>query len=213
MANIFNEVDEDIRKERYKKLWSRYGKYLIGFIILIVLIFSINQYLVSKNISDNKKLLDIYFAAAEDIEKSQFQLANESLNKIYNSKNTTLAAFSAFKLSESYFMNNDNNNATTVLENIFNNNSLETIHRELALYKYIMINFDVLDINDIESKVSIISDKESQLKPYFEELLGIKYITIGNKSKASFIFDELSSSENTPFDLKVRLEKLIQIAS
>jgi len=213
MANIFNEVDEDIRKERYKKLWSRYGKYLIGLIILIVLIFSINQYLVSKNISDNKKLLDIYFAAAEDIEKSQFQLANESLNKIYNSKNTTLAAFSAFKLSESYFMNNDNNNATSVLENIFNNNSLETIYRELALYKYIMINFDVLDINDIESKVSIINDKESQLKPYFEELLGIKYITIGNKSKASFIFDELSSSENTPFDLKVRLEKLIQIAS
>ena len=213
MANIFNEVDEDIRKERYKKLWSRYGKYLIGFIILIVLIFSINQYLVSKNISDNKKLLDIYFAAAEDIEKSQFQLANESLNKIYNSKNTTLAAFSAFKLSESYFMNNDNINATTVLENIFNNNSLETIYRELALYKYIMINFDVLDINDIENKVSIINDKESQLKPYFEELLGIKYITKGNKTKASFIFDELSSSENTPFDLKVRLEKLIQIAS
>ena len=213
MANIFNEVDEDIRKERYKKLWSRYGKYLIGLIILIVLIFSINQYLVSKNISDNKKLLDIYFSAAEDIEKSQFQLANESLNKIYNSKNTTLAAFSAFKLSESYFMNNDNNNATSVLENIFNNNSLETIYREIALYKYIMINFDVLDINDIESKVSIINDKESQLKPYFEELLGIKYITIGNKSKASFIFDELSSSENTPFDLKVRLEKLIQIAS
>jgi hypothetical protein len=31
MANIFNEVDEDIRKERYKKLWSRYGKYLIRF--------------------------------------------------------------------------------------------------------------------------------------------------------------------------------------
>ena len=213
MANIFNEVDEDIRKERYKKLWSRYGKYLIGLIILIVLIFSINQYLVSKNISDNKKLLDIYFAAAEDIEKSQFQLANESLNKIYNSKNTTLAAFSAFKLSESYFMNNDNINAINVLENIFNNNSLETIYREIALYKYIMINFDELDISDIESKINIINDKESQLKPYFEELLGIKYITIGNKSKASFIFDELSSSENTPFDLKVRLEKLIQIAS
>jgi hypothetical protein len=49
-------------------------------------------------------------------------------------------------------MNNDSINATTVLENIFNNNSLETIYRELALYKYIMINFDVLDINDIESK-------------------------------------------------------------
>jgi len=52
MANIFNEVDEDIRKERYKKLWSSYGKYLIGLIISIILIFSINQYLVSKNIAE-----------------------------------------------------------------------------------------------------------------------------------------------------------------
>ena len=213
MANIFNEVDEDIRKERYKKLWSSYGKYLIGLIISIILIFSINQFLVSKNIADNKRLLDIYFSAAEDIEKNQFELANESLNKIYNDKNATLAAFSALKLSETYLKNNNRIDAIAVLENIFSNNSLETIYRELALYKYIMINFDVLDISDIESKISIINNKEGQFNPYFKELLGIKHITIGDKAKASSIFNELSSSENTPFDLKIRLEKLIQIAS
>ena len=212
MANIFNEVDEDIRKERYKKLWSTYGKYLIGLIISIILIFSINQYLISKNIADNKRLLDVYFAAAEDIEKNQFELAYENLNKIYNDKNTTLAAFSAFKLSETYLENNNKIDAIAVLENIFSNNSLETIYRELALYKYIMINFDVLDITEIESKISKINIKERQLNPYFRELLGIKYITINNKARASSIFNELSSSENTPFDLKIRLEKLIQIA-
>tara|TARA_B100001057_G_scaffold185028_1_gene185724 strand:+ start:337 stop:978 length:642 start_codon:yes stop_codon:yes gene_type:complete len=213
MANIFNEVDEDIRKERYKKLWSSYGKYLIGLIIAIILIFSINQYLISKNIADNKKLLDTYFTAAEDIEKNQFELADEILNKIYDDKNTTLAAFSALKLSDSYFKNNNKIDAIAVLENIFNNNSLETIYRELALYKYIMINFDVLNISEIESKISIFNNKEGQFNSYFRELLGIKYITIGDKAKASSIFNELSSSDNTPFDLKIRLEKLIQIAS
>ena len=64
MVNIFNEVDEDIRKERYKKLWSRYGKYLIGLIVSIILIFSINQYLLPKKIADNKKLLEIYFTTS-----------------------------------------------------------------------------------------------------------------------------------------------------
>ena len=213
MANIFNEVDEDIRKERYKKLWSRYGKYLIGFIISIVVIFSLNQYLVSKNIAHNERLLDIYFTASEEIEKNQFELANESLNRIYTDNNTTLAAFSAFKMSESYLKNNNKIDATAVLENIFNNSSFETIYRELALYKYIMINFDALDISDIESKVSIINNNERKFKPYFKELIGIKYISIGDKSRASLIFKELSSSENTPFDLKIGLEKLIQIAS
>ena len=212
MANIFNEVDEDIRKERYKKLWSRYGKYLIGLILSIILVFSINQYLVSKNIADNKKLLEIYFAASEDIEKKQFELANESLNKIYNDKNDTLAAFSAFKLSESFLKNNNKIGAIASLENIFSNDSFETIYRELALYKYIMINFDVLEISNIESKINTINTKERQLNPYFKELIGIKYITTGDKAKAASIFNELSSSENTPFDLKIRLEKLIQIA-
>ena len=31
MANIFNEVDEDIRKERYQSLWNKYGKYVISY--------------------------------------------------------------------------------------------------------------------------------------------------------------------------------------
>ena len=133
--------------------------------------------------------------------------------EIYNDKNSTLAAFSAFKLSESYLKNNNKIDAIALLENIFNNNSLETIYRELALYKYIMINFDMLDVSSIESKISIINIKERQLNPYFKELLGIKHITAGDKAKASLMFNELLSSENTPFDLKIRLEKLIQIAS
>ena len=72
MANIFNEVDEDIRKERYQSLWTKYGKYLISFIVFIILIFSASQYFKSKKISDNKKILDIYFSAAENDEKKQY---------------------------------------------------------------------------------------------------------------------------------------------
>ena len=50
MANIFNEVDEDIRKERFQSLWNKYGKYLVGFIILIIVVFSLSQFLKSKNL-------------------------------------------------------------------------------------------------------------------------------------------------------------------
>ena len=212
MTNIFNEVDEDIRKERYKSLWGKYGKYLIGLVLSIIVIFSLIQYLISKDISDNKKLLNEYFSALESIENSQFDLANESLNNIYNDNNSTLAAFSGFKLSESYLINGNKIEAISILENILSNDSLEKIYRELALYKYMMINFDQMIIGDIEIKIRSINNNESHLKPYFNELIGIKYIAMGDKTKASIIFNELSSSESTPFDLKIRLEKLMQIS-
>ncbi|MGA7040123.1 MAG: tetratricopeptide repeat protein, partial [Pseudolabrys sp.] len=36
MADIFHEVDEEVRREQLKKLWDRYSLYLIAAAILIV---------------------------------------------------------------------------------------------------------------------------------------------------------------------------------
>lgn len=36
MADIFNEVDEEVRRERLQKLWERYSIYIIGLAVLIV---------------------------------------------------------------------------------------------------------------------------------------------------------------------------------
>lgn len=36
MADIFQEIDEDLRRDRMAKLWARYGKYAIGAAVLIV---------------------------------------------------------------------------------------------------------------------------------------------------------------------------------
>ena len=37
MTDIFHEVDEEVRREQLKKLWERYGNYLIAGCIVIVL--------------------------------------------------------------------------------------------------------------------------------------------------------------------------------
>jgi len=213
MANIFNEVDEDIRKERYQNLWSKYGKYIIGFLALIVIVFSLTQYLQLKNTSDNKKILDTYFSALENIEKNQLDLANQNLNIVYNEKNKILAAISGIKLSQVYLEDNQKNKALSLLEDIYNNNSLESIYRELALYKYIMINFENIDVINIENMIDSIESNSNVFNLYFQEIIGIKHLTLGNAKKANSIFTNLSLDENTPFDLRMRLDKLIQIAS
>src|SRR5487761_1006494 len=37
VADIFNEVDEEVRREQLKKLWERYGTYLIAVCVLVVI--------------------------------------------------------------------------------------------------------------------------------------------------------------------------------
>src|SRR6202044_2660334 len=36
VSDIFNEVDEEVRREQLKKLWERYGNYLIAVCVLVV---------------------------------------------------------------------------------------------------------------------------------------------------------------------------------
>ena len=38
MSDIFREVDEDLRHEQLKRLWDRFGPYVIGVAILIVVV-------------------------------------------------------------------------------------------------------------------------------------------------------------------------------
>ena len=36
MSDIFQEVDEEVRREQLKKLWERYGNYIIAACILVI---------------------------------------------------------------------------------------------------------------------------------------------------------------------------------
>ncbi len=68
MADIFREVDEDLRHEQMHSLWRKYGKYLIACVVFIVLAVAgtngWDAYKKSKAEKDSKQ-----FAAAIDLLK------------------------------------------------------------------------------------------------------------------------------------------------
>ena len=40
MSDIFQEVDEEVRREQLKKLWDRYGNYAVAAVVLVVVIIA-----------------------------------------------------------------------------------------------------------------------------------------------------------------------------
>jgi hypothetical protein len=38
VSDIFREIDEELRRENLLKLWSRYGKYVIGVVVLVLVV-------------------------------------------------------------------------------------------------------------------------------------------------------------------------------
>ena len=61
--------------------------------------------------------------------------------------------------------------------------------------------------------MQISGSSKNLLDPYFQEIIGIKHLTLGDKNEAITIFTSLSLDNDIPFDLKIRLDKLIEIAN
>ena len=97
MSNIFSEIDEEVKVDKYKKIWTDYRKYIIFFVSVIVIIFIIlvsyslysekrqsrisGQYLEALSLikSDKKKAEEIFQSIVDEGVSGYSHLANLSL--------------------------------------------------------------------------------------------------------------------------------------
>ena len=38
VSDIFREIDEELRRDNFRKLWSRYGRYVIAAAVLVLVV-------------------------------------------------------------------------------------------------------------------------------------------------------------------------------
>lgn len=63
MGDIFREIDEELKQERYEKLWRRYGKYAIGAAVAVVVAIAGYQ-IWQKQTRERREAEGARFAAA-----------------------------------------------------------------------------------------------------------------------------------------------------
>lgn len=65
MSDILNEIDEDLRKDRAKALWKRYGKYVAAVVVLVILAAGGHTWWQSYQRSQQLDMASRYAAAVE----------------------------------------------------------------------------------------------------------------------------------------------------
>ncbi len=63
MSDIFREVEEDIRRERFEKLWKAYGSYAIAALVLLFAGIGAWQYWQRHDLAERQKVSDAFIAA------------------------------------------------------------------------------------------------------------------------------------------------------
>tara|TARA_A100000164_G_C21803087_1_gene721653 strand:+ start:142 stop:771 length:630 start_codon:yes stop_codon:yes gene_type:complete len=208
MANIFREVDEDIRKERYINLFRKYGVYVIAIIVIIVGTLAGIQFYSGYQVNKNEMLFAEYINIIENN-------SDDTLEKLSDSGETSnifLNGMYLLKRSDLLVASGQIDQATLLLSEAIENNALNKIHNDVAIYKLLMINIETLSIEEIKSyQNKLISEVDAFYLT--EELIAIKFLIEGQKEDAIKKFSELSTNNSVPIEIKNRSAVFIKIAS
>ena len=75
MADIFDEVSEDLRKDQYKQIWFKYKKFIISFVLIFIL--SVVTFKFIETYQEKKKIeiATFYFEGLQEFKNKNYEKA------------------------------------------------------------------------------------------------------------------------------------------
>ena len=209
MSDILRQVDEDLRKDRLLKIWNSYRIYIVGSILITLISLSGYQYYLSSTQSKNEAIVEQYI---NSINLMDANTSIQQLLELNEADNSFIKGLAQLKRAELYFVTENKEQAIELLQSISTDESLNLIIRDLALYKYLMIQLDNLDKDLYFEIIDSQNLNVSKFKYLFRELKALKYLIEGDRINSLEIFESIISDESSPIDLKTRSEKFINIS-
>ena len=210
MSDIFREVDEELRRDNAAALWNKYGPYVIGTAIGIVVLTAAIVLYQSWQTSQAEQASADYTALQESLEgKSGLEIAEaygdfEAATPGY----TLLAGFQqAAALAEAGQVTE----AIMVYERLAANSSLDDTMRQLAIIKGAILSFKSASDADLNARLRPLIAPGAPWRNLARELLGLSAYRAGEFETASTLFNEIKNDSGTAPGIRDRAHIMLAL--
>lgn len=213
MGDIFREIDEELRQDKFDKLWREYGRYVITGAVLIVLgvagVSGWRQYQESQRLADGAR-----FAAAKalsDDDKTEDALALfASLARESGTSYGTLARFHEAALSA---RNGDAEAAVAVYDGLAAETDVDAPLRDLAtiLSASVLANSSSPDGAAIGDRLRPLIDAGGPWRHSALEILATLAHRSGDVANAKELFKRIVDDIESPRGLRARAAQMLAI--
>ena len=210
MADIFDEVSEELKQDQLIKLWKKYSKLIIILVLFIIISLVSYQAYVIWNKKKIESISEQYFQALEKLEVKNYSKSHSLfLNNSHNHK-SGYGILSLFGLAETNYQNGKIDEMILNYKTIYNDESIDIYYRNLSRILSVLkdnsssFNQQKLLLEPILRSPNLLQIIAAEL----EVLLFIKFDKIKEAKKA---LDVLLKRPDISFEQKNRLELINKI--
>ena len=210
MADIFDEVSEDLRKDQYKQIWLKYKKIIISLISIFVL--SIIAFKYIQHYQEKKKIevATLYFDGLNEIKNKNYEKAEVIFKEIIKSADLGYTVLSHFKLASIYLNKKDFQSMERNYNKIINLDNINKSYKEYALFLKITNSPNIKNDKKIALLKPILTSP-SEFQPIASELEILYLIENKKFENAKNKLEKLLKQKNISNNQKNRLNTINEI--
>ena len=200
-----DEVNEELRRQQLKSIWDRFGIYVIGFAVLIVLSVGGNEIMNYLNNRLSQRESIAFDNALTLIEEGNDSTGLDQLIKLTESK-TGYKGLAFFRLSSESLSNGNHQEAIDYLKKASLDKTLTNSLRVFAKIKAGLILVDNGNVSEVDVLLGEVIENGGPFSFHAKEILAFALINDGRDLEAQEIFQEIANDASAPPVLARRAE-------
>jgi hypothetical protein len=202
LSDIFQEVEEDVRRERYEKLWKDYGNYIIALASVLVLAVAGYQAWTTYELNQRRQVSDRYQAAEELARAGDPVKAEAAFGDLAKDAPTGYATLAKFQLSAALLAQGKRDPAVALLRELVN--SSDPVISDAARLRLAWTIADAAPRPEIVTLLAPLNMPDSPWRAAAAEVLAYLDFVQGSRGDAQAAYAKLAEDATAPASLRQR---------
>ena len=210
MADIFQEVDEEVRRERLNKLWQRYGGFIVVLCVLVVAgvgAWRAYDYWQTKKAGESGAAFE---AAVTLAEAGKSQDAEAAFAKLATDGTAGYRVLASLR-EAAELARTDNKAAVKAYDDIAANKSAGQVIQDLAAVRAGFLLVDTAPYSELQSRLEPLTGADRPYRHSARELLALSAWKSGDATAARKWADMIMTDPQTPQGTRTRAEVLSEL--
>ncbi|MFD2207841.1 tetratricopeptide repeat protein [Kiloniella antarctica] len=209
MADIFQEVEEDLKRERVEVLWKKYGNWVIGAAVAVVAATAGVQGWSSYQKTVQSEKSEIFATAFDLSDAGKAEEAQSALAGLADQDDGygTLARFEQARI---FSEKGDKAAAIKIWDDIANSNPPIDRLKDVALLLAAMHMVEEGDVTDVKQRLAQLSVAGAPFRSSAVELQALVALREGDNAAARTFFQQLVDDTETPNGIRGRAVQILE---
>ncbi len=211
MADIFKEVDEELRQEHYKKLWDKYGTYLIAAAVALVLAVGGYQAWTAWQQSQREEASNQYSTALVLLQEGRAEEAEQAFTAIGGPSDGGYAILASLQSARLKAEAGDLEGAVAIWDALAANSAAGPAFQGAATLLSVTHQIDSGDPAQLEARLEPLAEPGQAFRPSALELSALLALRRGDSALARERYTAIADDIAAPTSLRTRATQMLAV--